>query len=180
MNSINFPVIQKALLALTLSTATPMIYADNNQSTISNAPLTQEANTTQSKHWLLDSPTNQQKFQRFEKYLRGFDQPMLEVGQRFQHIKQAITDNNYLLADYHWKKIKLTIENGLMKRPARASNAQNILLNQTWQQVADGFKSKDKQQAKIALEQARNACIACHQAENVSFINNQPLFNITD
>ena len=38
--------------------------------------------------------------------------PMLEVGQRYASLHQALKDNNFELASYHWKKIKQTIKNG--------------------------------------------------------------------
>lgn len=79
-----------------------------------------------SKHWITEVETNTERFTRIEQYLRGFDQTMWEVGERFEKLYQALQDNNFDLAIYHWAKIKVTIENGLMKRPARKSNAEAI------------------------------------------------------
>lgn len=129
-----------------------------------------------SKHWLIDAPDDSTRTQRLEKYLRGFDQPMWEVGERYNVILQAIEDKNYELASYHWEKIKTTINNGLMKRPARKQNADAILLSNAWQLIADDFASKDEKRAQAGLLKAKAACMACHQAEGVGFMNNQPLF----
>ncbi len=145
------------------------------------APATQASEEEKaSNHWLADAPNEQVKTQRLEKYLRGFDQPMWEVGERYESIVDAIKDKNYDLASYHWKKIKTTINNGLMKRPARKQNADAILLNSTWQQIADDFASKDPKRAAAGLTKAKGACMACHIAEGVGFMNNQPLFTEDD
>lgn len=134
-------------------------------------------NNLTSKHWIIDAPTANEKEQRLEKYLRGFDQPMWEVGERYQMIKQAIDRENYDLASYHWDKIKVTIENGLMKRPARRKNAELILLNSTWQEIKTDINSQDLDKAKQGLQKMRSACLACHAAEGLPFINDQPMFN---
>ena len=143
---------------------------------VSGIAVAAEESTHQSKHWITEAPSDSVKDQRIEKYLRGFDQPMWEVGERYGSIVQAIKDQNFDLAAYHWDKIKVTIENGLMKRPARRQNAEAILLNNTWAEVKNDFTSRDLTKAKQGLVKAKAACMACHAAENVTFINNQPLF----
>lgn len=137
---------------------------------------TEETSSVASKYWITQAPDDDTRNKRIEKYLRGFDQPMWEVGERFEKIDQAVQDSNYPLASYHWKKIKKTIENGLMKRPARRSSAEAILLNKTWGEVLAGFNSQQPAAAKTAFNNAKTACLACHIAERVPFINNQPLF----
>jgi len=131
-----------------------------------------------SNHWLLDESDPQVRLQKLEKYLRGFDQPMLEVGQRFKRLHQALLDSNSELAVYQWKKIKKTIENGYMKRPKRKKNAQMIFLNQHWVTILQDFKSKDPQIAWKGFQEAQAACMACHAAEGVPFMNNQPVFRL--
>ena len=131
-----------------------------------------------SKHWLLNEKDYEKRTIKLEKYLRGFDQPMLEVGQRYASMQQALQDKNYDFANYQWKKIKKTINNGLMKRPARSKNAHAILLNITWDEVSNDIASKNEQRARHGFSKARAACIACHIAENMAYINNQPLFKI--
>ena len=131
-----------------------------------------------SKHWLLDEEDRTKRINKLETYLRGFDQSMLEVGQRYESLYQALQDENYDFATYQWKKIKKTIDNGLMKRPARRKNADLFLLNQTWKEVFDDIMSKDKGIAWKGFEKAPAACLSCHVAEDVSFVNNQPLFRL--
>jgi hypothetical protein len=131
-----------------------------------------------SKHWLLDEGDRTKRINKLETYLRGFDQPMLEVGQRYKSLYQALQDENYDFAAYQWKKIKKTVDNGLMKRPARRKNAELFLLNQTWEEVLNDITSKNKSIAWIGFDKATAACLACHAAEAVSFVNNQPLFRL--
>ncbi|WP_150113811.1 hypothetical protein [Colwellia psychrerythraea] len=142
------------------------------------AEVNSQEKTKYSKHWLLDEGDRTKRINKLETYLRGFDQPMLEVGQRYESLYQALQDENYDFAIYQWNKIKKTIENGLMKRPARRENAEIFLLNQTWKEVFDDISSKDKNTAWEGFDKATVACLSCHVAEDVSFVNNQPLFRL--
>lgn len=48
--------------------------------------------------WLTGAPDQASKDERLERYLRGFDQPMWEVGERYAHVEQALRDGNWALA----------------------------------------------------------------------------------
>lgn len=135
-----------------------------------------ESKAPASSHWLQDAPSDDERFMRLARYLRGFDQPMWEVGERYQRVEQALRDQNWDLAAYHWEKIKSTIEGGLMKRPKRRANAEALFLGQPWQAFNDALKSGDAKQIGPAFGQAKGACMACHAAEKVGFMNDQPLF----
>lgn len=139
--------------------------------------VTAESAEQKSKGWLLDAPSDEVRFELLQRYLRGFDQPMWEVGERYQGIYEALTVDNYDLAIYHWEKIKTTIENGYLKRPARQENAEQILLKSVWQEVRDGFSSRNSQTAWASFMTARAACMACHDAESVPFMNEQLMFD---
>ncbi len=129
--------------------------------------------------WLLNAPDDRARFELLQRYLRGFDQPMWEVGERFEAIYDALDDENYELAAYHWEKIKVTIVNGYMKRPKRQANAETLFVNGAYAAVLEGFRSKDRVKAWDAFTLAHQTCQSCHEAEKVSFINNQPLFRRT-
>ena len=129
-------------------------------------------------HWLLNETDLTKRTLKLEQYLRGFDQPMLEVGQRYQSLYQALKDNNYDFANYQWKKIRTTIKNGIMKRPKRAENAKSMLLNSAWAEINNDFNSKNKQQAWSGFKKATSICMACHIAEKVEFVNIQPMFRL--
>jgi len=51
-----------------------------------------------------------------------------------------------------------------------------LFLGQQWQAFNDALESKDAKRIGPAFGQAKGACMACHAAEKVGFINDQPLF----
>ncbi len=129
-----------------------------------------------SKKWITEAASDPERFQRIEKYLRGFDQPMWEVGERYEKLYAALLRENFELASYHWAKIKLTIENGTMKRPARRASADAFFLTGTWDSVNEALESGDPATAWRGFERARSYCIKCHEAEGVGYMNDQPMF----
>ena len=126
--------------------------------------------------WLTGAPDQATKDERLEKYLRGFDQPMWEVGERYERVEQALRDENWALASYHWEKIRTTIEGGLMKRPKRRANAEALFLGEPWEALHEALESQDAARIGPAFARAKGACMACHAAEDAPFINDQPLF----
>jgi hypothetical protein len=126
--------------------------------------------------WLTGAPDQATKDERLERYLRGFDQPMWEVGERYEHVEQALRDGNWPLAAYHWEKIQATIKGGLMKRPKRQANAEALFLGEPWNGLHEALESHDPKRIGPAFARAKGACMACHAAEQVPFINDQPLF----
>ncbi|KSF66371.1 hypothetical protein AO941_20930 [Pseudomonas aeruginosa] len=101
---------------------------------------------------------------------------MWEVGERYRHVEQALRDENWDLAAYHWEKIRTTIEGGLMKRPKRRPNAEALFLGEPWNAMHEALESRDRARIAPAFARAKGACMACHAAEQVPFINDQPLF----
>lgn len=127
-----------------------------------------------SNDWLLDAPNDTERFKLLQRYLRGFDQPMWEVGYRWESVHDALTRDNFEAAVYHWEKIRTTIENGYLKRPARRANADAIFINSgIYDQVKKAFETKDRTQAWAAFTMARTACMNCHEAEKMAHMNNQ-------
>ncbi|MDD2761470.1 MAG: hypothetical protein PHH11_14415 [Methylomonas sp.] len=138
-----------------------------------------ESPDNKTNDWLLGAKTDTERFELLQKYLRGFDQPMWEVGERFRAVHEALIRNNYELAAYHWDKIRVTIQNGYLKRPARQANSDTIFLNATWGEVKEAFGTKDAEKAWAGFEKAKNACMACHAAESMHYMNNQALFDLS-
>ena len=60
--------------------------------------------------------------------------------------------------------------------PARRANAEAVLLAQTWGLVDEALRSEDLALAWRGFETARAACMKCHQAEHVAWMNDQPMF----
>jgi hypothetical protein len=127
-------------------------------------------------YWLENAGSDHERFKLLQTYLRGFDQPMWEVGERYERMAVAIRDNNPDLAHYHWTKIRQTMEGGLIKRPRRAASANALFLDTAWAEVEAELKTRDPARMRAAWVRAGVACQSCHQAENVAWMSNQPLF----
>jgi hypothetical protein len=84
----------------------------------------QQTKANSQNDWLVAAPDDAARFALLQRQLRGFDQPMWEVGERFERVHAALKRGNYPLATYHWEKIRTTIENGIVKRPKRRENAE--------------------------------------------------------
>ena len=130
--------------------------------------------------WLLNAPDDTTRFQLLQRYLRGFDQPMWEVGERFRMIHQALADENWELAVYHWEKTRDTIVNGYLKRPLRQPNSQAMFVDSVFQPTLAAFRAGNPEKAWEAFQTARAVCMACHEAERVTYMNNQALFRLTE
>lgn len=120
-----------------------------------------------------------ERFRLIQTQLRGFDQPMWEVGERYRIFHEAIENENYELAKYHWRKIGVAIRNGIAKRPARVANADALFLNSIHGEVAELLSAEDQAKAHQAFSLARAACVSCHQAEGVDWINRQQLMKLS-
>ncbi len=128
--------------------------------------------------WLLAAESDEARFKLIQRQMRGFDQPMWEVGERFERLHDALKRENFELATYQWDKIKTSIENGTVKRPARAVNTNALFLGEPWGEVRAGLASGDRDKAWAAFETARIACQSCHQAEKVEYMNDQAVFDL--
>ncbi len=128
--------------------------------------------------WLVDADEDT-RAERLSSYLGGFSSAMWEVGYRYEHMLQAIEDDNFELATYHWDKIGGAIRGGYMKRPGRQANSDALFLDAIWPIYLETLKAGDGDTIRSQLPQARDACMACHVAEDVEFMNNQPMFTRT-
>lgn len=135
----------------------------------------EEARAPLSDGWLGSQPNHDERFLQLEAYLGGFSSAMWEVGERYRHLHQALVDGNLALAEYHFDKIGSAIRNGYRKRPARRGNADAIFLEVVAEPAAQAFAGDDQAAAWEAFESVRAACLACHIAEDVAFMNEQPL-----
>ena len=145
----------KILLTISIIFFTTLV-AENNYSTKSN--------------WLLETKTDEQKFQKIQKQLRGFDLAMVEVGYRFNSFYFAIKDKNYDLAHYQLDKIKKAIENGIERRPKRKNNSEMMFLNTQYKAMSQVLSAKDSQEIQKEYVNTKRLCNACHRAEKVPFI----------
>lgn len=129
-----------------------------------------------SNQWLGDADTDADRFRKIEIFARGFDHTMWEVGERYKKTYEAIWDRNWELADYHWDKIRHTINVGLMKRPMRTHNAEAMFLDGPWKQMNEAIQSMDYGRMQTQFMTTRQICMSCHIAERVPFMNEQATF----
>ncbi len=130
--------------------------------------------------WLLNAPDDAARFKLLQQQARGFSASMNEVGRRYDALYDALGDKNYELGAHHWQKIKEVIQAGYTRRPKRQANADTIFLQKLFEPVLADIKSGDAAKAWAAFAQVRSGCMACHEAEKVAFMNNQPLFRRTE
>jgi len=116
-------------------------------------------NDLSANDWLLSADSDTERFERLQQQLRGFDQPMWEVGDRYSSLHAALERENYDLALYHWDKIGTTIENGIAKRPGRADSARALFLDSTFAEVRTGLEQRNpKQDGRLSASRAPPAC----------------------
>ncbi|MGH8187628.1 MAG: hypothetical protein ACREUC_13795 [Steroidobacteraceae bacterium] len=132
----------------------------------------------QPEDWLLGASSDTERFRLIQQQLRGFDQPMWEVGERWARIHDSLMRGNYELALFHWWKIEQTISNAIVKRPQRAANARAFFLDKNYERIRAGFESRDPQRAWTAFNDAKSVCQACHLAEQSGFVNDTAVFDL--
>lgn len=130
-------------------------------------------------NWLLNAPDDTTRFRLLQGQASGFHVSMQIVGQRYQALYDAVADGNFDLAAYQWEKIRETIVAGYQRRPRRQANADKEFVQKVYDPVLAAFRSRDPSRARAAFGEARAACMACHEAERVAFMNDQPLFRRT-
>lgn len=128
--------------------------------------------------WLLRAGSEEARFRAIQKQLRGFDVTMLEVGERYERLHEALTRNNYPMAVYQWEKIGQVISMGIERRPRWAENARVMLLQGNFKDIRSDFAAADSRRAWNGFARAKLVCTGCHQASGVSYVNNQRIFEL--
>jgi hypothetical protein len=118
------------------------------------------------KDWLAVG-SNDERFSKVSKHLRGFDMAMVETGYRYVELYWAGQDKNWEYAEYQIGKIKLSINNGLERRPARASSAKMIF--PVLDQVSGAIKAQDFEKFDHSFRVLTQTCNSCHASEGVGF-----------
>lgn len=132
-----------------------------------------------SANWLLDARSDEERFRRLQVYAGGTDQQMWQMGYRYEQVYRAIVDQNWQLGTYHWGKLRDVFNVALMKRPNRTPNGEAIFLNNEWRLLDEALRAGDAVAARKTFVAERQACIACHVAEGMAFLNDTPMFRNT-
>jgi hypothetical protein len=128
--------------------------------------------------WIFNLPDEEARTAALQLQLRGLDVAMWEIGERYKGLHEAIGRNNSQLAVYHWDKIKQSLDNALVRRPARRANSEALFLNEVWPETREVLAAGDTAASWAALERVRTACMACHEAENLAYMNNMAMFDL--
>ena len=121
--------------------------------------------------WLLTG-TNDERFARVGRQLRGFDVAMVETGYRYGELYWAGQDQNWDYAKYQIGKIRTAVRNGVERRPKRGPSAQ--MLEGALPGVEEAITAKDPALFAQRFNVLTATCNACHQAERVPFVHVRP------
>jgi hypothetical protein len=134
-----------------------------------------------SNNWLLDANDDAERFRRLQVAAGGTDIPMWEIAHRYEEVYTAIQSSNWEMGVYHWEKLRDRMNTAGMKRPARTQNLEAMFLdNGVWTSMHDALTSRDAGRMRAQFQAVRQACIACHVAERVGFLNDSAVFKRTE
>jgi hypothetical protein len=134
-----------------------------------------------SNNWLLDANDDTERFRRLQVIAGGTDIPMWEIAHRYEELYVAIQNNNWEMGIYHWEKVLDRLNVSAMKRPARTQNIEAMFLdNGVWKSMHDALSSRDADRMRRQFQAVRQACMACHVAEKVGFLNDSSVFKRTE
>jgi hypothetical protein len=134
-----------------------------------------------SNNWLLDANDDAERFRRLQVVAGGTDIPMWEITHRYEELFVAIQSNNWEMGVYHWEKVQDRLNTAGMKRPARTQNIEGMFLDSgVWRSMHDALTSKDPARMRTQFQAVRQACMACHVAERVGFLNDSSVFKRTE
>jgi hypothetical protein len=117
--------------------------------------------------WLQGSEP--EKFGTLARHLRGMDVAMVETGYRYTELYWAGQDQNWEYADYQLQKIRLTLENGLERRPLRAASAQ-VFMDEVLPEIEEALAAKDSASFRRGFLLLQAGCQSCHVKEGVAFM----------
>jgi hypothetical protein len=117
--------------------------------------------------WLTGS--QDEKFDEVANQLGGFSRTMVEVGYRYSELYWAGQDENWEYADHQLEHILEALEDGIIRRPARAENTQEFI--KTHLDEIEGLILDGDQEAFLqGFKSLTAGCNACHAKEGESFI----------
>lgn len=121
--------------------------------------------------WLL-AGTNDERFARVAKHLRGFDAAMVETGYRYGELYWAGQDENWDFAKYQLEKIRTAVGNAVERRPKRARSA--LALEVPLVALEESIIRRDAVAFRVRFDALTNTCNTCHEQERVPFVHVRP------
>lgn len=130
-----------------------------------------------SRRWLLDANDDAERMRRLELWAGAGDLEMQDVAHRFEELHAAIQKESWDLGVYHLEKMRGRMIVAAIKRPTRTQNLEEVFLDSgVYHSMHDALTSKSVERARAAFQNTRAACIACHAAEKLSFVNDSAVF----
>lgn len=114
-----------------------------------------------------------ERLAQLERQLRGFHLAVVETKYRYTELFWAARDGNWEAAEYHVRKLRLAIENGLERRPKRAVSAKPFL-DGPLAAMEDAVAARDPARFEARFRELTAARNACHAMEQVPFLEVHP------
>ncbi len=105
-----------------------------------------------------------------ERQLGGFETAMAEVAYRYTEMYFGAIDGNWDYASHMGATMATALAAGLERRPTLRKNADALFLKGPYPKVMDAIRARDLALFKQRIEALREACTACHAAEQHPFI----------
>lgn len=107
-----------------------------------------------------------ERWTTMERQLRGLDVAMVEMGYRYDELYWAGADENWPYADYQLTKIRLALDNALVRRPKRRPSAE-ALFAPALDEMKRAVARRERAGFDRAFAALTTACNSCHVAEGV-------------
>jgi hypothetical protein len=130
-----------------------------------------------SRRWLTDANDDAERMRRLELWGGAGDLEMQDIANRLQELHNAIERENWDLGIYHLEKMRGRMLVAAIKRPTRTQNLEDVFLDSgTYTAMHNALTSKNAERSRAMFENTRLACMACHTAEKLTFINDSTIF----
>jgi hypothetical protein len=130
-----------------------------------------------SRNWLRDANDDSERFRRIELWAGAGDQEMHEIAARMRELSAALQRESWDMAVFQLEKIRGRMVVAMTKRPVRTQNMEALFFDSgAYSGLHDALTAKDVQRARAGFTRVRSACMACHAAEKLAFINESAVF----
>lgn len=114
-----------------------------------------------------------QKFLAIEEQLQGFSRSMREIHYRYNELYFAAQDQNWPYADYQLEHLVESLEQGMARRPERATHSTNFIKNDV-PPLQEAIDQKNPELFAERFQAFTTACNTCHAMEDHPFIHINP------
>jgi hypothetical protein len=130
-----------------------------------------------SRNWLRDANDDAERFRRIELWAGAGDQEMHEIAARLRELSAALQRESWDMAVFQLEKIRGRMVVAMTKRPVRTQNMEALFFDSgAYSDLHEALVAKDTPRARAGYTRVRAACMACHAAEKVAFINESAVF----